>query len=68
MHVVSKPNLKLFVCFSMVMHFTGAKYLKNNLKETRYMTIFVLLCKIYYSVMLKYPICSYWTETTHKMY
>ena len=45
MHVVCKLNPKHFVCFSMVMNFTGAKFLRDNLKETRDMTIFVLLCK-----------------------
>ena len=30
----------------ILIHFTGAKFLRNNLKETGDMAIFVFLCKI----------------------
>ena len=33
------------------MHFTGAKSLRNDLKETGDMVIFVLLCKLIHSFM-----------------
>ena len=35
----------------MLMHFTSAKFLSDDLKETGDMAIFILLCKIIHSVM-----------------
>ena len=43
--------LKLFVCLIMLIHFTGAKFLRNYLKATGDMAIFILLCNITHSIM-----------------
>ena len=42
---------KVFVCLSILMYFTGAKFLSNNLMGTGDMVIFALLCKIIHSFM-----------------
>ena len=51
-HVVSKLS---FRNVSILMYFTGAEFLRNALKETRDMTIFVLLCK---NIQLCMQTCS----------
>ena len=35
----------------MLMHFTGAKFLRNNLKGTEDMAIFIFFCKIIHPFM-----------------
>ena len=46
-----QQNFFNFVCLSILMHFTGAKFLSNDLKGIGDMAIFVLLCKITHSFM-----------------
>ena len=49
--IKSQNFFKFFVCLSMLMYFTGAKVLSNDLKGTRGIVIFVLLCKIIHGFM-----------------
>ena len=45
------PEFLKFLCLSILVYFTGAKFVSNDLMETTDMVIFVLLRKIIYPFM-----------------
>ena len=49
--IKSQKFFKFFLWLSILMYFTGAKYLSNDLKGIGDIVIFVLLCKIVHSFM-----------------
>ena len=53
--------LKFYMCLSILMHLTGVKFLRNDLKETGDMAIHILPCKI-----ICMRTCSY-IESIHKV-